>query len=732
MILIGFLILSCFVPARAQSATDLPLPVHLPNQYGVIGVRAQHNATGLYIVKLHPDGPARAAGLRVGDHITAIPPYRIDRTDELSRYVQSFAPGQSISIAGERAGEPFLIECPVTDVYHLYPLMAEEGQFSEATSQRHLVWSKTVGATENTLRELAAHHQVEFDVEALNEALSLETSRYGADARLQDIHFALNHPLKAEQQASYIGKAIQSAMTLTDYLQIAQRHLDLSVLPAPASSNSHSPIHIETLLSDLELACIYADSAFAALSIAEHKTLMQGIPALLERFEHSFSLDEGSLEESDRHKATLRLAKRVKLSSLFDAAYTLTRYTDAITPLQWMYPPTLTDSLPQGIRGEILYAHHTPLGWVLIGGKGPNYYALNAWCIIDLGGNDIYVRPQDETNAQQPSARLFIDYAGDDRYIGGAGSAIGAVELLIDKEGDDHYQGDSIFQGAAFCGIGIVWDQMGDDIYSGQSAGQGTAFFGTAILVDQEGEDLFNAAHIAQGFGGMRGFGLLADKGGSDLYIADHRTPSIYGEEGQFAGWAQGVGCGFRGFGSGGIGVLYDGSGNDRYQAGEFSQGVGYFFAMGLLFDDSGSDEYRGRRYAQGAAAHQAIGLLVDGEGNDHYRTKGAASLGSAWDAAIGYLEDRAGDDIYHGETLSQGAAAMNGWGILVDRSGHDRYRAKSGQAQGSSTAYWGGRNALNFGVLIDAGEHLDTYSQRNRQNYTTQKTPGIGLFLDH
>jgi len=727
------LFLFCCVPLRAQSATDQPLPAHLPSQYGVIGVRTQlYNETELYIVKLHPDGPARTAGLRVGDRITAAPPYRFDSTDEFSRYIQSFAPGQSVSIEVEREGQSLLVECPVTDVYHLYPLMAEERRRSVPSAQRHLDWSQTVGATESALLELAAHHQVESRLEALNSALQIETSRYGSDARLQDVHFALNHPLKVEQQAQYMGEQVQNASTLTDYLRIAQEHLDLAITSTAPSATSHSPIHIDVLLSDLELACTYVESAFATLSTAEHKTLMQGIPPLIQRFESSFLLDEGSMEESERHKNTLRLAKKIRISSLFAAAYTLSRYTNAPPPLHWSNDSTLIDSLPSGVRGHVLYARHTPRGWILIGDRGPNYYALDAWCIIDLGGNDVYVRPTgEETSPQGAPANLYIDYAGDDHYIGGAGSALGAVELLIDKVGNDHYQGESFFQGAAFCGIGIVWDQMGDDIYSGQSAGQGTAFFGAGILADLGGNDLFNAAHIAQGFGGMRGFGLLANKRGSDVYIADHRSPSIYGEEGQFAGWAQGVGCGFRGFGSGGLGVLYDEGGNDHYQAGEFSQGVGYFWGLGLLFDSSGNDRYRGRRYAQGTGVHQAIGLLFDGGGNDYYRTKGAASLGSAWDAAIGYLEDLRGDDIYHGENLSQGAAAMNGWGILVDRMGRDFYRAKSGQAQGSSTSYWGGRSAPNFGVLIDAGHGLDIYSQTRHQNNTAQKTPGIGLFLD-
>jgi hypothetical protein len=730
LIIAGILILVSFLSAGAEQVAQVP--AELPNRYGVIGVRVrQLGDHGLAIIKLNPDGPARTAGLRVGDRIVAVPPYRPNNADEFSRCVQSFAPGQTLSLQVEREGELLLVECPVTDVYHLYPLMGEENRSAAAISQRHFNWSQTTGTTEEILSELKTYHQVDADVDALNRALKTELDRYGADARSQDVHFALSHPLKVELQAEYMGASLHRAAGLPDYLFIAQHHLDLSPLPQPPPLTDRPNLHIDTLLSDLKLANSYVDSAFVMLSLAERAALRHGTASLLRRFDHSFLLDAGTLSESESHKNTLRLAKKVQLSPLFYAAQILARYVDTHPVIHW---PTSapSENPPPNAQGNILYARHTPLGWLIIGDTGPNYYdKVDAWCIIDLGGNDVYVQPSEQTSAQRPRARLYIDYAGDDHYIGGSGSALGAVELLIDKKGNDQYRGTQLFQGAAFCGIGMLWDQAGNDIYSGQSAGQGTAFFGAGILVDRAGDDLFHAAHIAQGFGGMRGFGLLVDRSGSDAYLADYRAPSLYGEDGQFAGLAQGVGCGFRGFGSGGLGVLYDENGDDSYQAGEFSQGAGYFFALGLLFDKSGNDTYRGRRYVQGAAAHQAVGLLVDAEGNDRYRTKGAASLGSAWDAAIGYLEDRAGNDIYRGGDLSQGAAAMNGWGILVDRMGSDHYWAHTGQAIGSSTSYWGGRNAFNFGVLIDNGGQLDTYNQADRKNNSTQKTPGIGLFLD-
>ncbi|MEE2628874.1 MAG: hypothetical protein VX670_10330 [Candidatus Latescibacterota bacterium] len=243
---------------------------------------------------------------------------------------------------------------------------------------------------------------------------------------------------------------------------------------------------------------------------------------------------------------------------------------------------------------------------------------------------------------------------------------------------------------------------------------------------------MYSLGHRGQGLGGMMGWGLLADLGGEDFYSADHQAPSAYGLEGEYAGWAQGVGFGFRGQGSGGIGILYDRDGNDRYQAGEFSQGVGYFFALGILYDRVGDDAYRGRRYAQGTSAHQAIGVLYDGRGNDRYRAKTAAGQGAGWDASIGLLRDRAGNDLYRAGHLSQGAAAMNSWGLLVDEQGQDRYEALSGQGLGGSVKYWGGREAQNLGGLIDTGDQPDQYNQTGRGDEHTVYSPGIGLFLDH
>jgi hypothetical protein len=78
---------------------------------------------------------------------------------------------------------------------------------------------------------------------------------------------------------------------------------------------------------------------------------------------------------------------------------------------------------------------------------------------------------------------------------------------------------------------------------------------------------------------------------------------------------------------NGGIGLLCDLAGDDRYEAGEVSQCAGWLFGMGILYDRSGRDQYHGTRYSQGAAAHGGVGILAD----DGVMTRTGAVLPALW-----------------------------------------------------------------------------------------------------
>ena len=74
---------------------------------------------------------------------------------------------------------------------------------------------------------------------------------------------------------------------------------------------------------------------------------------------------------------------------------------------------------------------------------------------------------------------------------------------------------------------------------------------------------------------------------------------------------------------AGGMGLLLDIAGHDRYQSANFSQGHGYFFGVGLLLDLDGDDEYQAARYGHGSSAHYGVALFNDRHGDDRYGSTG-------------------------------------------------------------------------------------------------------------
>ncbi len=722
--MIAVLLLAALCPSLADSQY-LALPSDLPVRDGVLGLRTQTlTADSLIVDKVLLHSPAHRAGIRRGDRLIAVGPYRVRTTDELARSIASHAPGDTLTLTLERNGRTAQRQCAVTNIAQLYYLMGEEGG-APATDKDY---PPAVAADESTARTLVRRLSASA-LDSLRDALVFETERYGRDDRLAAVDLALRAPLASGRIASNLLDDFSTATSLRDHLKTAAYHLDLNLETVETESSAGIRAGIPALIDAWGTAAAKVDSAFASLTPAERANLRPGAAALLQRFGATFYIDEGDSSETAAQIHTLRLAKKVDIASIFHGAMHLAHFADPdrldlLAAQIHDLSPIPASALPQGLRGSFLYADSTGLGWLLVGDTGPNFYGSGAGVIVDLGGDDTYLhRPTAPTT-------LIIDYQGDDRHIGGGvASGIAGIGLVVDLTGNDLYHSRSLALGAAFCGIGVLWDHSGDDIYLGGLGSQGAAFFGAGLLLDDGGDDAYAADLFAQGFGGSRGLGLLSDRGGTDRYFAGGRVPSAYGTPNTYAGWAQGAGCGFRGYGPGGIGLLVDGGGDDDYQGGDFAQGVGYFFGLGALGDLSGNDRYRGSRYAQGTAAHQAVGVLIDRSGDDRYSAKIAASQGAGWDAAIGYLADWGGNDRYDARHLSQGAAAMNGLGLLFDGDGADTYSAQSGQGFGDETSYWPQRQAPNLGVLIDRGGDRDIYNLR--KNEADARDAGIGLFSD-
>jgi len=343
----------------------------------------------------------------------------------------------------------------------------------------------------------------------------------------------------------------------------------------------------------------------------------------------------------------------------------------------------------------------SPIGTVVLATSEANRHAGAAGLVIDTGGDDTY----DISAMVSRGPLVIVDLGGNDQYQNDA-AAVFTLQLRLDLAGDDTYESTGGGQAAALGGVSVVRDLAGNDQYSARLFAQGAAIGGFAALIDDAGNDIYRIGSRGQGFGGPLGFGGLIDRAGNDEYIAKVGIADPYGRSGGTLSYAQGVGAGYRSRLAGGVGLLRDLAGDDRYDAEMFSQGAGYFHGIGVLDDRAGGDAYYGTRYGQGMGAHAGVGLLHDGGGNDGYWLSIGVGQGMGLDVAVGVLDDVGGDDRYQSATLAQGASTNNGFGLLRDGSGTDVYALDvPGEGWGRGTR---GRGLPALGFLIDRAGDAD------------------------
>ncbi len=378
--------------------------------------------------------------------------------------------------------------------------------------------------------------------------------------------------------------------------------------------------------------------------------------------------------------------------------------------------------------------HQSSHGLMLIGSKADDRYDhandkrlkdRRIAFILEPGGNDIYELGL-WADWQHPLYAI-IDLAGDDIYRNnqpaGLFSVIGGIGSSCDLAGNDLYQSDD-FAFCAFLGINIHRDKSGDDIYRSGMFAQGAAMFGLALLLDEKGSDSYSATSYAQALGGTMAVGALLDYEGDDLYYIGGKYLHKPLMPIDYRSMGQGMGFGFRPDYAGGLGLLYDHSGNDKYIGGVYAQGVGYWYAGGVLIDESGNDVYNAIYYPQGSGIHLAYGMLFDGEGDDNYYTRNGPGQGAGHDWSLGILIDKAGNDAYS-IPGGNGLGLSNSVGIFVDSSGDDRYERKNDSSLGYANL---SRGTGGIGLFLDAGGK-DTYPDTLFKNDTTWQrgTYGIG-----
>lgn len=432
-------------------------------------------------------------------------------------------------------------------------------------------------------------------------------------------------------------------------------------------------------------------------------------------------------------------------------------------------------------RVGVNYSLETNAGWIIIRGASDDTYAndgKNILLLIDLGGNDTYLNGAGSNQSGANSVSIAIDLVGKDTYTyetyktpyddkrllpvdeGGRyqgdgkyghftlsnrsrqGAARNGIAMLFDLGGqDDHYQSLRASQGYAHLGVGVLFDDGGNDTYLAEADSQGAAQFGIALLLDAgNGNDLYSSFTESQGFGYSGGVGIILDEGGDDKYLCEsgdskkgsihlYYSPQLTGKGN--SSFCQGTGMGRRGndqspytFLSGGVGILRDIKGDDRYDAAVFAQGAAFWQAVGILSDGEGNDIYNGYWYIQGAVAHFAVGILADaGSGDDIFNKDGGpyyVKLGAGHDFGVGFFVNEQGNDQYYIDgSVIAGASNCNGIGLFVDNQGDDRYISSSDYGSGmgnvSQECIKTSPDAVSIGIMIDGGGK-DIYEYPNSE----------------
>ncbi len=395
-------------------------------------------------------------------------------------------------------------------------------------------------------------------------------------------------------------------------------------------------------------------------------------------------------------------AKGLDYARLLDPGVTM--FATALEMARAMAPEIAT--LKDSVKTQIW---ETPLGLVAIGGPGDDYYTGDFFCIIDVGGNDIY-RPTPRTKGEafKQSAVLIVDFDGDDTYIGGDyafGGTVFGASTVIDMKGNDNYTAGNFSLGAGLFGTGILYDGGGSDRYSGGTAVQGAGIFGIGLLIDAKGNDNYLAHYAAQGFGFTRGIGMIVDHEGNDSYLAASPYADFLRYDDHYETMSQGVALGYRPLASAGMGLIAEGGGNDIYVCDIYGQGAAYWFGLGAIVDKGGNDNYTAYQYAQGSGVHLAFGVLIDESGHDNYVAHGV-SQGCGHDIAFGGLYDAKGDDNYVVESLSLGGGNANAISLFVDGGGEDGYLARRTNTLGYSDLR---REYSMIGIFLDL-EKKDFY----------------------
>lgn len=529
-------------------------------------------------------------------------------------------------------------------------------------------------------------------------------------------------PLNGEKYASRIKNAInESDISL---LKTLSEDLEINVDVAEVEISS-----FEELVTVINSAGRMCREAFSGLSDREELILLASIPGrwemedfpeddwlntvLLDRYQLPF--DTTGINED----TIMNIIQKVDYTKIMQAGMLMVGIAEAI--------PEFIGSVGDS---ELPLRFETNFGSLIIGSRGEDKYEKIPF-IIDPGGNDKYIDCGGAIGLIDSTSGVgfILDLSGDDVYSSGEivsiASALFGAALVFDFAGDDIYRSHHYSIGCGYLGFGMLKDFSGDDIYRGGIFSLGAGNFGIGILSDVKGDDFYYTYCYGEGFGSTKGFGLLSDLEGSDIYYAGGEYFDTPLNPDSYNSMSQGFAMGIRPDFGGGIGFLYDRSGNDFYNADVFAQGASYWCSAGFLIDESGQDRYLATEYAQGSGIHLSYGYLADLKGSDHYFSAMGPSQGEGHDLGCGILIDSSGDDWYS-VSGGIGVGLTNSFGLFADLSGSDVYNITEKLGIGDAN-YARGFSGLGF-FLDLKGKDFYPYGRGDNDSYWINGDYGIGI----
>jgi HEAT repeat protein len=547
------------------------------------------------------------------------------------------------------------------------------------------------------------------------ERAGIRDACYVANVREQDLKFA-RRPFQDSWRMAVVDEALDDPLTAADRWMAVHASATsanaamasalgvfgagqtgtptIPEVPAPTGLPPRTAAAVARLVGALRWADQEIRAATKDLTPAEQRTLIESLPVLaVEEPRVQFAFVRGSVVGRDE---VMRLMAKVDQGRLRAAGGQLLAWSSQVV--------SELRSRPEPFVGKVrLNVGGLP---VVVAGTGDDVHPeSDARLTLDLGGRDTYLGRH---GAGVGYSGLLVDLSGNDTYDVpdlSLGAAVLGVGVGLDFGGDDTYRTRSIALGAGLAGCGVFVDRAGDDDYRSVALAQGFGHHGIGLLFDAEGDDRYDLRLFGQGASRTQGLGWLVDADGDDTY----RAGGLSLNEPLFTGvtysFAQGFSSGYRedtGGVSGGVGLLTDLLGADRYLGDTYLQAASYWFAVGSLYDASGDDAYSAHHYAQSSAMHCCAAFHFDLAGSDSYTTKVGASLAIGHDYGVAFLLDRAGDDLYIGQDSTPGVGVANGLGIFVDAAGKDRYDGPPGQGNAA-------RGTGSLGVFADL-DGIDKY----------------------